>query len=232
MEAGNNKTDIAVSISKGIAGALPFIGPMIAEVIGTLIPSQRIDRLEAFLKVLDEKVEHLGRDRVREAFADPQFVDLLEDGMYQAARALSHERLEYIASLLKNSITDEELEHLEAKKLLSLLGEMNDAEVVILRAYAFHHELDPDPEFRKRHENVLQIRATHADSTRREMDEETIYNSFRNGLVNMGLIQPRYKRPRKGELPEFDDKTGRIKAQGYDITRSGRLLLRQIDMIE
>jgi len=45
----------------------------------------------------------------------------------------------------------------------------------------------------------------------------------------MGLLKARFKKPKRGELPAFDDKTGMIKAQGYEITGLGRLLLRSID---
>jgi hypothetical protein len=33
----------------------------------------------------------------------------------------------------------------------------------------------------------------------------------------------------KGELPDFDERTGRIKANGYKVTALGKLLLRLID---
>ena len=229
-DEGNSKVDIAVAISKGAVGALPFIGPLVAEVVGTLIPNQRIDRIERFLKKLDEKVQSLDREDIEERFESPEFVDLLEDGMYQAARALSDERLDYISSLLRNGLADDKLRHIELKRLLSLLDETNDVEVVILRAQAYHPESDPDTTFRDRHQNVLRFRAATKQSSQREMDEAAVYGNFKNHLERLGLLRPRFKRPRRGELPEFDRKTGRMKTSGHEITPLGRLLLRQIDV--
>ena len=228
---GKSRVDIGVAIGKGVISALPFIGPLVAEVVGTLIPNQRIDRIETLLKKLDEKVQSLDRDDVDERFESPEFVDLLEDGMHQGARALSDERLDYISSVLKNGLADEEIRHAEIKRLLSLLDELNDAEVIILRSQAHHPDGDPDPDFRERHANVLKIRAAHKESSQREIDEAAVYDSFKNHLVQLGLLRPRFKKVRRGETPEFDPRTGQIKAPGFKITPLGRLLLRQIDLL-
>ena len=44
-----------------------------------------------------------------------------------------------------------------------------------------------------------------------------------------GCSEFRFKKPKRGELPEFDEKTGMVKVGGYEITSLGRLLLRSID---
>jgi hypothetical protein len=44
----------------------------------------------------------------------------------------------------------------------------------------------------------------------------------------LGLLKIRFNKPNKGEVPEFDEHTGMIKAQGYDITSLGELFLRSI----
>ena len=55
----NSKEDIIAIVGKGAVGAIPFVGPMAAEIIGALIPNQRMDRLEQFLKELDLKMNQL-----------------------------------------------------------------------------------------------------------------------------------------------------------------------------
>jgi hypothetical protein len=50
--------------------------------------------------------------------------------------------------------------------------------------------------------------------------------------VDFDLLRPKYKKPKKGELPEFDEKTGTLKFSGYDVTSLGKLLLRYIDIAE
>lgn len=67
-------------------------------------------------------------------------------------------------------------------------------------------------------------------STQAELDKHAIYMSYTDHLVRLGLLRPRFRKPKKGELPEFDEKTGMLKASGYDVTPLGRLMLRYIDL--
>ncbi len=223
------RNDMATIIGKGLLGAIPFIGPLAAEIVGAVIPNQRIDRIETLLKLLESKISEEDRAKVKERIISPKSVDLIEDSFIQASRALSEERKEYIASLLKNSLTDDDLKHIEYKRLLSILGELNDLEVLILKSQTLHRGQPEHSEFWKAHEGVLTPPLAHMRSTQEEIDKHTIYQTHKLHLTNLGLFKARFKKPKQGELPEFDDKTGMIKAQGYDITGLGRLLLRSID---
>lgn len=223
------RTDVATIIGKGLLGAIPFVGPLAAEIVGAIIPNQRIDRIESLLRLLESKIPKEDRLKVKEKFTSSDSVDLIEDGFIQASRALSENRKEYIASLLKNSLTDNDLKHIEYKRLLSILGELNDLEVLILKSKTAHRMDPKHSEFWEAHEDALTSPRAHMGSTQEEIDKNTIYQTHKSHLVNLGLLQARFKKPRRDELPEFDDKTGMIKAQSYDITSLGRLLLRSID---
>ena len=48
----DNLRDKLVAIGKGIAGALPLAGGVVAEVVGMAIPGQRADRIAAYLRAL------------------------------------------------------------------------------------------------------------------------------------------------------------------------------------
>lgn len=222
-------TDIATILGKGLVGAIPFVGPLAAEIVGAIIPNQRIDRIESLLKTLESKIAKEDKEKIKERITAPEYVDLIEDCFIQASRALSEERKEYIASLLKNSLTDDDLRHIEYKRMLSLLGELNDLEVLILKSYTMYRGRPEHDGFWKTHKDVLAPPLAYIGSSQEEIDKYTIFQTHRTHLANMGLITPRFKKPKRGELPEFDEKTGLIKAQGYDITGLGRLLLRSID---
>lgn len=150
-----NELDVAVSAWAVALGYMPAIGPIVAELFRNIIPNQRHDRIADFLRMLNEKLQTLEEDFLKEKMRTEEFVDLFEDGAYQAARALTDERKERIASLLKNSLTSDELSHVQEKKLLSLLGELNDAELVILK----YHGLNMDParanEYLETHQDVI-----------------------------------------------------------------------------
>lgn len=225
-------TDIAAIIGKGLFGAIPFVGPLAAEIVGAIIPNQRIDRIESLLRLLESKISEEDKEKVKQRVVSPESVDLIEDGFVQASRALSEERKEYIASLLKNSLTDDQLKHIEYKRLLSILGELNDLEVLILKSLTFLYSEEGSNEFWGKHEKALDEPIAYLGSPQEEWDKFEIYKTHKEHLVRLGLLKIRFKKPNKGEVPEFDEHTGMIKAQGYDITSLGELFLRSIDQGE
>ena len=230
MNIDTNKSDVVASLLKGYLGGLPVLGPPIVEIIGNLIPNQRIDRIASLLKTLESKIDPEEKAKVEAKMLEEKSIDLLEDGFLQAARALSEERIDYIASLLKNSLTDEDLEGIAYKRLLSLLGELNDLEALILKSYS--GGITQQTEFRKKHHKIVGPVPVNLGSSQEQADKHAIYEAHKTNLSRLDLIKKRFAKPRRGELPEFDEKTGMIKASGYDITSLGRLLLRSIDQYE
>ena len=230
MSTGTNRTDVVATLTKGALGAIPFVGGLAAEVVGTVIPNQRMDRIAKLVTILEAKVETLDKEQVRRAFSEPGFVDILEDGFVQAARSLNEERIEHIASLLKHGLSEERREFVELKKLLYLLGEMNDVEVIVLRSYWEPQAIGEESEFRKKHAALLKSPGANLgssqDVTRRSVFLRCLPPP---GLVRLGLLRPRFKKAKRGELPPFDETTGMIQALGHDLTPLGRLLLKNIE---
>ncbi|MGD9730541.1 MAG: hypothetical protein AB7U45_00055 [Desulfamplus sp.] len=229
MNTDNTKIDYSVSIAKGILGAIPFVGPLIAETVGSIIPRQRIDRINDFLLILENKIEETQRETAKIKFQNEKFIDILEDSMVQASRALSSERKEYIASIVSNGISDEEVEHIQKKLLLNILNELSDTEIIVLQGYGLPPGEDREY-FEKHKEILLPPIVTMRTRDQNGIDDKTLYDAQRNHLVRMNLIVPKYKSLKKGETPEFDAATGTMKSQGYKVTSLGRLLLRNIGL--
>lgn len=228
-----NATDRIASLTKGVFGAAPVVGPLAAEIIGNIIPNQRADRIVRFVQKLDERVKHLEAEALHQRTTDPQFVDIVEDAFVQAAKAVSDERLDHIANVVAHGIVAEELNHAQTKRMLWLLEQLNDAEIIMLRSRLAmtRGDCDSDAEFREKHEQVLAPDATHLGSSDEEFEEAALKTSYRQHLLDSGLLRHRFSRPRKGELPEFDDKTGMLKASGADVTRLGKMLLGYLNLI-
>jgi len=229
-DLNSNDVDKGVLLLKGITGAIPFIGPMIAEIVGEIIPKQRIDRMHELLHILNEKFSRLeiSQEELSHKMKEEPYVNLLEEGMWQAARSSSSERKEYIASLLANGISNENLHELEENILLLILSQMNDNEIIIL--YSYTMRVRRDSEFHEQHEDILTEPLAHMGSNQEELDKATIYDTYRGKLVRLNLLRRDFKKPKRGELPEFDEKTGMMKASGYSLTPLGKLFLKYIDM--
>jgi hypothetical protein len=219
--------DYVAAAAKSALGAVPFAGSLLAEVAGSVIPNQRIDRIVRFARELDQRLAGIQRVFIRARLTDENFTDLLEEGLRQAARSTTDERRRHIASIIGKSLASDDVPFIEAKHLLRILGEINDIEVIWLRFY-LHPEMQTDHEFRKLHESILSPVAASMQSTQAEIDDETLQNSYKEHLERVGLLSRRYQVNTKSKQPEFDPRTGVPKTRGHELTRLGRLLLRHL----
>lgn len=233
IDLQTNRWDVLAAFVRGTIGAAPEFGPMIAEIITSRIPEQKLDRVCRLAGLLELKVKFLTDDvnSIKDKLQSEEGSDLLEDALNQASRATSPERLEYIASLLKNGLTSEDIDHIGKKKLLSILNELNDAEIVTLKYHSFQH-LIKQQEFAKEHTELFTPIPLPLGSSQQDIDKAALRDTYRKKLIDLGLLRATYKKLKKGELPDFDERTGMPKAQGYTITSLGKLLLRYIDLAE
>src|ERR1035437_10165018 len=192
----NNKIDFLTSAAKSIVGAVPLAGSFLSELVGNIIPNQRIDRLTKYLKELDARFSKIPVERINFLLGNDDFVDLIEEGFVQASRATSEERRQYISSIVANGITDESISLLESKYLLKIIEELNDVEIIWLRSY-----FDP------------------------------IQKSDKEHLERLDLISHKIRVDHNTGLPEFDKYSGKTKTSYTEVTILGRLLLKQIGLI-
>ena len=227
-QLSNQSVDNVVTAVKGAIGAIPIAGPLIAEVAGTMIPNQRIDRIANFAEALGRRLDGIEEQTLKTQLTNENFTDAIEESLWQAARSTSDERREYIASILANGVESDNIDFIETKHLLRLLGEINDIEVVWLRAYSSEHHSDQD--FRKTHSGTLtSIRVTR-HSTHEEVDKAAMQESYKLHLESLGLLRSTVETHHQIRMPVFDKKYGFIK-KGYEITPIGKLLIRFVDMV-
>jgi hypothetical protein len=136
-------------------GAIPVVGSILAEVVGQLIPQQRLDGLERYAEALHQRLSGLEEADLKEWMRDPENIDLFEEGALQSVRALTDERIQYIANLVTDGITGQNIGRLESKRLLNLLTHVDDVQIIVLTSYLVKHE--HDREFRDRHSAILDV---------------------------------------------------------------------------
>lgn len=227
-----NRVDGLTSLAKSVLGAAPFVGTALAEIVGHIIPNQRVDRIVKFVQLLDERLQRYEQKTLQDQMQEPDNVDLLEDAFTQAARATSQERLEHLASLVANGVSAEELKHSQTKRMLWILGQLSDSEIVLLRGSLprTRGEYDLDTEFQTKHGKLLATKPIHMNSPEEDLEDDALKTSYRQHLYDLALIRQRFRKPGRGEVPEFDDKTGMMKSSGSEVTRLGKMLLRFLDL--
>ena len=225
-----NRTDFNTKIAKTVVGLVPYVGGVLAELVDSIIPQQRMDRLVKFCKELDDRILKIENKNIHELFQNEEFVDLIEESFIQASRATTEERRGYIVFIVVNGITDETVNYQDSKYLLRLLSELNDIEVIWLRYY-LNPTLDGDKEFRKLHENVLTLVSSYKGADKATINKSLIQKSYKEHLERLQLIKGDIRFDKKTNLPEFDRITGLPKATFHKLTNLGEILLEHIGLL-
>jgi len=220
---GETGRDRLVALGKGAIGAIPYAGSILAEIVTQFIPVQRMERLEEYCRRLEERLSRLEAGDLNERMKDPERIDLFEEGAIQSARASSAERRAYIARIVAEGLTGDQQAAIDARRILKLLAEVDDDQIVILTSHLSRHL--HDEKFYERHRSVLESVGAHMGSDPDEVRRETMYELARADLVRLGLLQTQYRQVKKGEIPEFDPRTGTMKGGRRTLSPLGHLLL-------
>lgn len=217
--------DQLAAITRGATSLVPLVGGILGEIITSVIPNQRADRIADYLKQLGVRLERLESGIQRQIVADKERIDLIEEGGYQAARSTSSERISQIAEAVFKGLTSEEADIVRRKRLVLLLGQIDDDEVGILNAYGQSYGDSAHEAW----ERVKRPDPAHMGSSVDEIDREKLFDAGRANLLRLGLLKKTYPFVRRGELPEFDAHGGGFKFS-VEISYLGRMLLREIGL--
>ena len=223
----NQKNDYVSSLVKSVLGVAPLVGPLLIEVAGVVIPNQRLDRIAKFAVCLEHKLSKLDQEFIRQKLTDENFSDLMEESLLQAARSLTEERREYIASLIANGLLAEDIAFVESKHLLRVLGEINDIEVIWLASYAVKSLFDT--EFKEKHQDVLKRAPAFLRAPWKDLAKAALQENYKYHLSHLGLLEPVYDKDTKTGLAVTDENG--FKLQHYQPSLFGKLLLRHIGLV-
>jgi len=186
-----NTRDRLVSAAKSAAGALPFVGTLVSEVIDSAIPKLRIERVVSFLKSLDRRVGEIDEklERFQKSLKSEEGLDIFEEGIMQASRAVSEERKQRLAHLVANSLSAEELKYSEARKLLNIYSELTDPEIIWLIFYSLNPVLGKGPhlEWVGKHPDVLKPISREMGAPQEQHERGALQDSYKLTLSRLGL---------------------------------------------
>lgn len=220
---GNSKYDLAASAGRGIASMVPMVGGFLGEIITHLIPNQRIDRVERYLRHLSARLDHLPHDKTDNIAKSPERVALFEDGAILASRAISQDRIERIACLVGEGLSEEEAEAARWRRMLDLVAQLDDQELAILAAYASRQNT---------WEALARLRPPplYIGSDIKTSQENALWSASLAKLERLSLLS---FRPETETVDTFKtvplyDNFGQPKGF-YDITRFGRSFLKALN---
>lgn len=221
----NRAPDYVVTAARAALGAVPFAGSLLAELAGSIIPNQRIERIVDFAKELESRLSEANRRFVRAQLTNENFTDLMEESLRQVAKSVTQERRAKIAALIANSLKPQDVSYIESKHLLRILGEISDVEVIRLGWHLFEAFGDGS-QYWEQHRRILEPAAPAFGDPQSELDKSTLQNSFDAHLAQLGLLSARHNVDHKTGQLVVDRHTGELEVRNYGITPLGRLLLK------
>lgn len=221
----DNYRDQLAVIAKGAVSLVPLVGGPSAELIGVAIPNQRADRIAAYVRDLGARIEAMSEEVRKGIAANAAKLDLIVEGGYQSARALSEERVQRIAEAVSHGLEEHEADVVRRKRLIVMLGELDDDEVALLNAYGRSYAGYDRQAF----ERVNRPERAHMQSPPEALERDRLYEAGRDHLLRLELLKRNYSTVKKGEQPEFDRRTGHFQ-HTVEISFLGRLLLKEIGM--
>lgn len=188
-----NTRDKLVSVAKAASGALPFIGTAISELMDNVVPNLRFERVVIFLEKLDSKVSSLENklENFKLNVGTEQGLDLLEEGILQASRAVSDVRKIRLATIINKSLSEEDIRYEESKKILNIFRELTDPEVIWLIYFSFPQTLGQGPhsELVDIHPDILKPIPRTLSSPIELQEKAALQDSYKDTLLKFGLTK-------------------------------------------
>jgi len=192
-----NSRDRLVSVAKAAAGALPFIGTLVAETLDAVVPNLRFERVVSYLKTLEDRVVCLDNQMssFEKNLGTEEGLDIFEEGIVQASRSVSDERKERLARLVAKSLSVEEVKYEESRKLLNLYRELTDPEIVWLIFYSLNPVLGrgPHSEWVEKHPEILKPISREMGAPQEQRERAALQDSYKATLLRLGLTEERNK---------------------------------------
>jgi hypothetical protein len=223
------RTDIGALVARitarlALLGMGP-VGAVLTAVLTEVMPTLRAERLAVFGQELENRLTDVPGDVLNLRVGDPERFDLLEDGMWQAARASSRTRTAYLANVVANGLKAESAHELDRRHILRLLAEVNDIEMLILSLFGFGSNASRDSFFEK-HRSTLGHKPAAMGDPRDVLDRDAVRTDYEEHLLRLGLLGRQYG-PKEIEEAAYDS-AGRLKSHWTHVTYLGILLLWEI----
>lgn len=220
---GSNLRDRVASIARGAGALVPHGGHVIGTLIGSLIPGQRMDRLEKYVAALRAEIGDLKEAQEKIIAASPEHIDLFEEGAFRSARALSEERIRHFALIVAIGMTRGTAEAIAQKRLLTILSDLDEQDIIMLN-WRIQINKASGGIYAAEHPDLLRPRdpPTTVFSSREDREENALREAITNKLLRYGLVELVDDRVPQGMSPRKREQVSEL----------GRLILRTVGLIE
>lgn len=155
---GPTRSDALVAVLRGLAGAVPGVGPALSEIVSVAIPKQRLERAESYLQHLAERLVKLEIDM--RVLGTPDGAEITEEGLRLAVEQARRDRVKQIAHAVAYGLSADPASRLE-RNVVRVVAQLDPEDIRILGEAAasnnwrpWHYGLPPDPNREKGNESA------------------------------------------------------------------------------
>jgi hypothetical protein len=175
--------------------------------LNEIIPGYRLDRIEDFLRYLDRKAD---RQKFEEWVRTDDGAEHFEESIRQAAKSKNEKRREYLANLVVEGMTEDQLHARRARQMLRLIEMIDDDQLIILTSYLPKYSFFPSQatkEFKEKHQFILGPFSREIGEWNPDGDSAFHKDALEDHLNSLGLLiiieqylkaGPAYTRPKLG----------------------------------
>lgn len=186
------KARTAATILKAIANAIPgaglLLGPAVEIALNEIIPSYRLDRIEDFLRYLDQRANH---EKFEEWVKTEDGAEHFEEAIRQAAKSRGERRREYLANLVVEGMSDDQAHVRRARQMLRLIEMIDDDQVIILTEKLLRHQFMSHPvaiEFRNKHRDIVGPFSREISEHNKDREKAFTKDAYEDHLISLGLL--------------------------------------------
>jgi hypothetical protein len=182
--------DIAVRLSRGTVGLVPYGGSLIAEVIGIIAPDFQMKRLRRFVAELAEDLERLKTKIDSQYVRTEEFVHIFQKTFRGVASNYQKEKLDALRAVLLNSCIDRTTKEDLKEYISSLALQLNALHIRVIAVLR-----DPQRHYSSRgirdDREMMGIGGSMIESLRQclpDIPEEYLRSAW-NDLYNWNLVK-------------------------------------------
>lgn len=218
----SNRTDTFVSILSSTVSYIPLVGSFASELVQSLIPNQRQDRIVEFVKNIDYELQNMkiNFQELKEKFSNQKYGSFTYNCIRMVTNEVYEEKIKYYKNLLIQTLTDDEKTLVHNERILRILEQLDYYKILYLKFYS-----DCNIGGTKTMNEVIErlgfqfLQPTYMMSMdNKAFDEETMKQITLNNLCNSGLLNREIKWINNGKHQHIS----------YKITHLGKLILKKI----
>lgn len=215
---GSNHLDKSAAVVRALASSVPIAGPFLAELITAVIPNQRLDRVEDFLRKLALDLERLSASS---RVVDVTNIPLVEEGLSQAIRAATEVRRQFLAKCVAHGVNADDSNKLQELRILQILGSLGDDDILLLDAM---NERGNWQKLRALRPEGLRVGASDDDRAKGELFRAMFPRLVASGVLSRSIYTDEQKPPNYYSGVELEDT--------HFVSAIGRLVLQRVGLCE